>query len=93
MTTERTKLIIMFNKHCNIVDYCYCRNQFFKSTPNLSSFKERQVTNAQKDKKEPESHFNTLVLEALEFLMVDKNTIEVFDEKVINLDEFLIHAR
>lgn len=46
-----------------------------------------------KTKEEPELYFNTLVHEALEFLMVDKKvTIGVFDEKVINSNKFSIHA-
>lgn len=38
--------------------------------------------------RQPEVHFNSLVLKVLEFLMVDKNAlpIEVFDENDTNLE-------
>lgn len=94
LSIEEITLITLFNKHCNSVDY--------SPEPVSAPYKglaPKQVTNLQKIKtnneRQPEVHFNILAIIALEsvtFLMDYKYplAIMVLDEKVINLDKFLI---
>lgn len=91
---EEITLITLFNKHCNSVDD--------SPKPVLTPHKGVtliHVIDVQKIKTnndgQPEVHFNivcTIALESVTFLMVDKHPMAIMalDEKVINLDKFLM---
>lgn len=91
---EEITLITLFNKHCNSVDY----SPKPVSTP-YKGVTLIHVMDVQKIKTnndgQPEVHFNivgTIALESVTFLMVDKYPMAIMalDEKVINLDKFLM---
>lgn len=95
--TQKVTLITLFNKHCNIVDYCpklvldLLKSQLtFRPLCSNDEWAKKLKTN---NKRQPEVYFNdpalTQVEVAVTFLMDSKNLFKLkdFDEKVINLDK------